>query len=351
MDDRRRSMLRVAGVACGALLVAGTFVGLRTTPSDELNVNGTDATGTASAPTTINPNGNEANSLNAAPSTTTIGLGSRGSADSASVAGGSAVAKAGTGGTTSPGAVSDGTVGAPLPSIGQPKIVKNATVRLEVKKGGFRGAFDAAASAAAAHGGFVVSSDSSVQKGETSTGSLVLRVPSDAFDAVRADLSKLGTIKDEHLTGQDVSGQLVDLDARIRSLQAQEDAVRALMSKARTIGETIEIQGQLTQVRQQIEQLSGEKARLDNAAALATLRLELFEPGAVPVQPPKPKSETSPLRHSITAAAHGAETVASGTIIVLGWVVPLGLLMLVAFGLWRLVGGRRRPATTEAGAA
>jgi hypothetical protein len=242
-------------------------------------------------------------------------------------------------------------VGAPLPATGQPKIVKNATMRLEVKKGGFRGAFDAAAAAAAAHGGFVVSSDSSVQKGETSTGSLVLRVPADSFDAVRTDLGKLGSVKDEHLTGQDVSGQLVDLDARIRSLQAQEDAVRALMTKARTIGETIEVQGQLTQVRQQIEQLAGEKARLDNAASLATLRVELFEPGAAVVQEPKPKAETSPLRQSITAAAHGAETVASGTIIVLGWVVPLGLLALLVFGLWRLIGGRRRPATPEAGAA
>jgi hypothetical protein len=211
------------------------------------------------------------------------------------------------------------------------KIVKNATISVQVKKGDFRHAFDSAATTAGAHGGFVVSSDSSTEKDKTSFGVLVLRVPSDAFDAVRADLVRLGTVKDEHLTGADVGGQIVDLDARIRSLQLQEDALRQLMAKARTIGETIEVQNQLTQVRQQIEQLSGEKARLVDAAALATIRVELAEPGAAVPSQPKPKHEAGTIRHALTTAVDGAETVVAGTIIVLGWLVPISLLALL---LW-----------------
>jgi hypothetical protein len=271
--------------------------------------------------------------------------GTQDAANGAVASPGMAASAAGAGGAASSSAPAPA-VG--VPGVGQPKIVKNVTLSLEVKKGGYRQAFDAAAAVAASHGGFVLSSDSNVQRGEVSTGSLVLRVPADAFDAVRAELSRLGSVKDEHISGEDVSGQLVDLDARIRSLQAQEDAIRTLMSKARTVGETLDIQNQLTQVRQQIEQLSGEKARLDNAADLATVRVQLAEPGAAVTPEPKPVAHHSALRRSFTLAARGAVTVLAGTIIVLGWVIPLALLALLGWGGWRLVrrGRRTSPAVT-----
>ncbi|MDQ1445976.1 MAG: hypothetical protein QOI20_2440 [Acidimicrobiaceae bacterium] len=248
--------------------------------------------------------------------------------------------------------VADVTAGAPagggsLPAVGgtpgsQPKIVKDATISVEVKKDGYRQAFDTASGVAGAHGGFVVSSDSNTQKGRMSFGVLVLRVPAAAFDAVRTDLLKLGTVKDEHLTGEDVSGRLVDLDAHIRSLQAQEDALRQLMAKARTIGETIEVQNQLTQVRQQIEQLSGEKARLDDAANLATIRLELAEPGVAATPPPKPTPQESPLADALSTSVRGAETVLAGTIVVLGWALPLALLALIGLAVVRPLRNRVR---------
>lgn len=249
----------------------------------------------------------------------------------------------GAGGGTAPAPAPAPPAPAPAPSSvpgAQPKIVKNAVVRLEIAKDGFRKAFDSASRVAGAHGGFVVSSESSTESDADSHGVLVLRVPAASFDAVRAELGGLGEVKNEHLTGQDVGGQIVDTDARIRSLQAQEESLRTLMSKAKTIGETVEVQGHLTQVRQQIEQLSGEKARLEDAAALATIRVELFEPGAA-VKKEAPKGEPSPLRKAVTKAVSGAETVAAGTIIVLGWAIPLTVLAAV---LWLAARPfRRRP--------
>lgn len=224
---------------------------------------------------------------------------------------------------TAGGSGTGAAAGAPAPTGSEPQIVKNAVLRLEIGKDGFRKAFESASRVAGAHGGFVVSSESSTEADAASHGAFVLRVPAASFDAARADLSALGTVKDERITGQDVGGQLVDLDARIRSLQAQEDVLRSLMAKAKTIGETIDVQNHLTQVRQQIEQLSGEKARLADAAALATIRAELFEPGGA-AKADEP--EASPLRQAVTRAVDGAETVVAGTVIVLGWAVPLALL-------------------------
>jgi hypothetical protein len=336
MDDRKRKIWRLTAVSCGLLLAAGAVVGLHT--------DGTKTDSTLGVSSTTVPS-----------QASVAQAGQTGQADSKALSGGTGSAQSNMSAASdlpapaseapAPGATTSGPAPSALPAMGQQKIVKNATISVEVKKGGFRDAFDAAATAASGHGGYVVSSDSNVQKGQTSTGTIVIRVPADAFDAVRADLVKLGSVKDEHLSGEDVSGRLVDLDARIRSLQAQEDAIRTLMSRARTVGETMEIQNQLTAVRQQIEQLGGEKARLDNAASLSTITLRLAEPGAA-LEPPKPvaKHAPSPVRHSLTLAAHGAEIVVAGTIVVLGWVIPLGLLALVGWGLWRL-GRRVHPAT------
>jgi Domain of unknown function (DUF4349) len=296
------------------LLVLGALVGFLGAGTDDAS----DVAQTADAPTTtmVEQNFSGDTALSAAPQSGS--------------AGGTVAADAAPSPVPAPSSV-------PAPTQ---KIVKNAVVRLEIAKDGFRKAFDSASRVAGAHGGFVVSSEASTESDADSHGVLVLRVPAASFDAVRADLNGLGTVKDEHLTGQDVGGQIVDAEARIRSLQAQEEALRTLMSKARTIGETVEVQGHLTQVRQQIEQLSGEKARLEDAAALATIRVELFEPGAAVVKE-EPNGEPSPLRKAVTTAVTGAETVAAGTIIVLGWAIPLAALAAV---LWLAARPfRRRP--------
>jgi hypothetical protein len=330
------------GIGIGILLLVGMVVGLATAPRSHLTAVESSAVVDNAAPsTTFAPSVNQGAANQGAALGETSAKALTATPGGGGSSGGAAVATDSVPAQTAPAPAATGT-GSGI-STGQPKIVKNATISVQVKKGAFREAFDRAANVAGGHGGFVLSSDSSTEKDRTSVGTLTLRIPADAFDAVRAELAKLGTVKDEHLTGQDVGGQLVDLDARIRSLQLQEEAIRTLMAKARTIGETIDIQNQLTQVRQQIEQLSGDKARLADAAALATIRVQLAEPGAAVDTAPKPKHEVSPVRRSLTLAARGAETVLAGTIIVVGWAVPLALLALAVWFVWRLA-NRRKPA-------
>jgi hypothetical protein len=233
-----------------------------------------------------------------------------------------------------------------------PRIVKRADVRVEVKEGGFRAAFERAAAVAGAHGGFVASSTSRTasdkdDEPDPASGTLVLRVPAAAFDAVRADLADLGEVASEVIDGEDVGGQLVDLDARIRSLQVEEEALRALMGKAKTVGETIEVQQQLTRVRQQIEQAAGQRGTLADAAALATIRADLFEPGVeVRTEPGDP----NPVAEGLRDAVDGSMAVLGGTLVVLGYLLPFGLLAGLGWAGWRMAARRRPPAAPVTGA-
>jgi hypothetical protein len=267
-------------------------------------------------------------------------------------------------GTATGGAATDGRAGAPAPAVNAgstgvnaapslavadkagAKVIKTANLRVEVGKGGFRSAFDRAASVAARYNGFVAASSEATLDEKASEGTLTIRVPADQFDASRRDLAGLGKVEHQELGGQDVTAQIVDYDARIRSLQAQEQALSALLGRARSVGEVLEVQGQLFNVRQQIEQLQAERGNLDAQASMATITTTVFEPGAA-VTKPKPEPATG-LAHSWDRAWDAAVAVVGGMVIVTGVLLPIAALALLAWALWRLTNRRRGPAPTPA---
>jgi hypothetical protein len=182
-------------------------------------------------------------------------------------------------------------------------------------------------------------------------GELTVRVPADKFDAARRDLGALGTVESQSLRGEDVSAQMVDYDARLKSLSAQEEALRGLLGKATAVGEVLQVQNSLFDVRQQIEQLQAQRANLDQAASLATLQVSLFEPGAA--FQPRPTQPQTGLAGALGRAVDAAESVVGGMIVVIGWLTPLALIALLAWGIGRLFRrrsgkGRARPAPAEA---
>ena len=75
----------------------------------------------------------------------------------------------------------------------------------------------------------------------------------------------------EQTQTDEVTGQVLDLGARIVNLQATERALQAIMDKAIKISDVLDVQAQLTDVRGQIEQLETEKKHLEEQAAYGTL--------------------------------------------------------------------------------
>lgn len=258
------------------------------------------------------------------------------------------------GGRALAGAAGSGAGSAPAPGLPQtvaptgPRVVRTADLAVEVEEGSFGAAFDRVATIAASHGGYVTSSSTGAAgfpakdgDGERPrSGQLTLRVPADRFDDARRALGQLGDVEQEGIRGEDVSGQLVDYEARLRSLRSQEESLQALLGKAGNVGEVMQVQTALFDVRQQVEQLDGQRAQLDQAAALATISVSLYEPGAAPAFPPEPEPASS-LARSFEQAVDGALAVVGGMIVVLGWLTPLAVLGLLGWGAARL---RRRPA-------
>ncbi|HCO02953.1 MAG TPA: hypothetical protein DIT48_06250, partial [Actinobacteria bacterium] len=84
------------------------------------------------------------------------------------------------------------------PEIGA-KIIKTASINLEVKDSTFSQRFQDATSLAAREGGYVSSSNTS--SGKHPYGQIVLRVPASVFEATLGALRQLGSVKGEQLGG------------------------------------------------------------------------------------------------------------------------------------------------------
>lgn len=220
------------------------------------------------------------------------------------------------------------------------KVIKTASIGIRVEADSIGTAVAAVSRVAGQTGGFVEATARSGADDEDANAELTLRVPVAQFDAALESLRRVGTVEFEELAGDEVTDQIVDFDARIRSLQAQEEALRALLSKAQGVGQILEVQNHVFNVRTQIEQLQAQRDQLDRQASLATLHVSLFEPGAAVAEERDAKTG---LARSVELAVDGAVAVVGGSIVALGYGMPVAVIALL---VWLVVLTVRRRTTS-----
>jgi hypothetical protein len=126
-------------------------------------------------------------------------------------------------------------------------------------------------------GGRVESSSKSNDEGTLATANLTLRVPVDTFQGAVNRLRNLGRVTSDNLTGQDVTTQVVDVEARLKVLRAEEDQYVELLKATNKIGEVLSVRERLSQVRQEIESLDATRKSLRDQSAESTIHLALAE--------------------------------------------------------------------------
>jgi uncharacterized protein DUF4349 len=148
-------------------------------------------------------------------------------------------------------------------------IIKTGTLSLQVA--GIDAAMATASTKIAALGGYVSGSDRQGD-GENQTSTVTYRIPASQWDAALIALRGVAIkVLGESTQTQDVTGEVLDLGARITNLQATETALQGIMAKATKISDVLAVQAQLTDVRGQIEQLSTERKHLQEQASFSTM--------------------------------------------------------------------------------
>ena len=172
-------------------------------------------------------------------------------------------------------AAAPGRVGA----VDDARIVRTGTMELEVSD--VPRALTAARDAIRGLGGYVGASETT-NDGDQPRATITYRIPVDRWEEALQLLRGLGGLTTkvvaERTEAVEVTGQIVDLEARIRNLRASETALQAIAAKAVRISDVLEVQAQLTAVRGQIEQLTAQLTELGNRADLATLTVNFGMP-------------------------------------------------------------------------
>jgi hypothetical protein len=227
----------------------------------------------------------------------------------------------------------------PQDAVGQSaKIEQTGTLDLAVKKGALARTMTGLTNLAGAVGGFVANSQSqNGTGGGTAYGTITMEVPVNDFAAVLKATERYGKTSNVSTNATDVTGQYVDLQARLSALEDSRQQYLTILAKATNIGDILSVQEQLNVIQQQIEQLQGQLQLLTSQTAYSKVTVSVNE-GTPPPPPPGPLPESG-LVHAWHDSVGGFVAGVEGVVRLAGpFLFALLCLALVAVGgrvLWR----------------
>jgi hypothetical protein len=199
-------------------------------------------------------------------------------------------------------------------------------------------------------GGYVVKVETSGTD-ETMSARVTFRVPADRFDQALTGVQGLAKkVLARTVGGDDVTEEFVDLEARLKSLEASRDRMQVLLDRANTVEDALKVNQALSDLQSQIEQIKGRRQYLQQSAALSTISVSLSPvPAIAPIVAEEGWQPLSVARDALRGLVSFGQDLATLAIVLLVWApvwLPIGLL-----GLWlsrKLRGRAPRPKATEA---
>ncbi|MFJ9559228.1 DUF4349 domain-containing protein [Streptomyces fuscichromogenes] len=229
--------------------------------------------------------------------------------------------------------------GRTTPDLTVSRIIRTASLTVQVKD--VPKALDEARTTAENAGGYVGGETTTRDSQGHERTRVVLRVPTERYDEVLTDLQGAGRLLDRTSKAQDVTGQVVDVDSRIRSQRASVARVRELMDRAAKLGDVVTLEGELSSREADLEALLAQQASLKDRTSLATVTLSLTQ---TPVRRAAAKDHTPGFVDALSGGWHVFVTMLRWIALAVGAALPFAALAALAALLWwRLVHRRRTP--------
>lgn len=186
-------------------------------------------------------------------------------------------------------------------------------------------------------GGYVLNQQIWQENG-AARGQMTVRVPAESLDQALERIRALAEhVESESISGNDVTEEYVDLQARLKNLQLTEQELQELLTSRKETGKTediLEVYRELTQIRAQIEQIEGRMQYLSTLSAMATITIN-FIPSAL-AQPVTIAGwePTGIAREAIRALVKTLQKLVEILIWLVLYVLPI--LLIIAVLLWLL---------------
>jgi hypothetical protein len=204
------------------------------------------------------------------------------------------------------------------------------TADLRVRAGDVEAAAAKAKQLVAAAGGYVERESTS---SDPARSEIALKIPGERYTDVLNQLgTQLGTKLSLSQQAEDVTGEVADVDARVRSAKAALESFRKLLDRANSVGEVINVEQEISQREADLESLQARQKSLAHRTQFATVTV------TVVTEPAAPKKKDEPRGGFVGGLQNGWDAFtafAGGVAAVLGWLLPfLVTAAVIGIPLW-----------------
>lgn len=217
--------------------------------------------------------------------------------------------------------------------IDAPQIARSATVSI------FVDSVDTAIGAVSAltrrANGDVFDLQANDERSQNADATMTVRVPAARFESAMSALIKLGALRSRSVTAEDLTANITDSAARLRNLRRTEADIRVIMDRSGRVSEVMDAEQQLSQVREQIEQLESDLKTMRGRVAYATIDVTLqAQVRTVASEPTAAAQIVNSVRAASAAFGQSLIDLASAAI----WILVFAPYYALAAGaLWMLV--------------
>ncbi|MBC8090076.1 MAG: DUF4349 domain-containing protein [Phycisphaerae bacterium] len=205
-------------------------------------------------------------------------------------------------------------------------VIRNGAVTIEVDS--LELAVAALHQVAKSMGGYVGNSSQSTGAFNVRSATLELKIPAGRYENAISSLAPVGKIESQESSAEDVGEEFFDISARqANSRRLEERLITLLATRTGKLEDVLAVERELARVREEIERYEGRLRYLKSHVATSTLAVTVHERAAIVSQ--------SPGRNVIVESFKNAWRIFVGlvsvTIASLGWIIPLGAVLALAW--------------------
>ncbi|MHC0444468.1 DUF4349 domain-containing protein [Flavobacterium sp. 3-218] len=124
-----------------------------------------------------------------------------------------------------------------------------------------------------------IQSDSEGKNNISLYRTITVKVPSQNFDVFLQSITKGVSYFDEkEISSEDVTDQYIDLDSRLKTKRKLEERYIEILKKATKVSEILEIEKQISEIREEIESKQGQLKYLESRISESRVFINFYKP-------------------------------------------------------------------------
>ena len=176
------------------------------------------------------------------------------------------------------------------------------------------------------HNGYFGQLNVNAPAGTGRTLDATLHIPADQRDAAITEIKKLGRVESESQTGEEVTSQYVDLEARLSNARHTEQRLTDMLrQRTGKLSDVLAVEQEISRVRGEIEQMEAQKKTLTARVEFLTLDVKLTEDYRAQLQ----VAPDSILGRFRNAAIAGYKSVIDGAVNLVLFLLAYGPMLLI----------------------